>query len=293
MSKLIYLIILEDMFPTLTSFERDLNNPYINRSITSGTSISSLTQLNPNPYFPSTQTMMPTSSKLLVSNLPMNFNEEAVKKLLKTFGKIKFLEMIKDPITGNYSGQCHVEFDSEQATAKALHCKLIQLILDIMGIKLQDNILYIKRSSGLVPTYSIPNPSGHNTSLGMISGGMNINLPNMSAEDYIKFREGSVSRVIMIKKMVTMKELEDDDEYDELYDDVMEECKNYGKVISVKIPRPEEGTQISGLGKVFVEYATRDGASFAREHLNGKNFHGRFVEVVFHPEDMYKRNQLE
>lgn len=25
---------LEDMFPTLTSFEKDLNNPYLNRSVT-------------------------------------------------------------------------------------------------------------------------------------------------------------------------------------------------------------------------------------------------------------------
>ena len=46
----------------------------------------------------------------------------------------------------------------------------------------------------------------------------------------------------------------------------MEECKNYGKVMSIKIPRPEQdGTIVSGIGKVFVEFATRDGANFARE----------------------------
>jgi len=46
----------------------------------------------------------------------------------------------------------------------------------------------------------------------------------------------------------------------------MAECKNYGKVMSIKIPRPDlDGAIVSGIGKVFVEFATRDGANFARE----------------------------
>lgn len=47
--------------------------------------------------------MLPTCSKLLVSNLPLDFDEEAVYKVLKIYGTIRSLEMIKDPITGNYS----------------------------------------------------------------------------------------------------------------------------------------------------------------------------------------------
>ena len=63
-----------------------------------------------------------------------------------------------------------------------------------------------------------------------------------------------------------MKELEDDEEFDEIYDDVWEECQNYGKVISIKIPRPEgKGIIVAGIGRVFVEFATKDGASFARD----------------------------
>ena len=66
--------------------------------------------------------------------------------------------------------------------------------------------------------------------------------------------------------MVDIKELDDDDEYDDIYYDVMEECKIYGKIVTVKIPRPEhDGTLISGIGKVFVEYTNRDGASFAKD----------------------------
>jgi len=104
---------LEDMFPTLTGFENDLKNPYINRSVLFICFNNILLQIvngtafNTGPYMqgrlPSTQTVLPTCSKLLVSNLPLNFDEDAVYKFLKSFGKIKTLEMIRDPITGNYS----------------------------------------------------------------------------------------------------------------------------------------------------------------------------------------------
>jgi hypothetical protein len=128
-----------------------------------------------------------------------------------------------------------------------------------MGINLGGNILYIKRSSGLVPMYS---SSSFTTSggLGILSGGTG------GSYDSYSGKESQASKVICVKNMVTMKELEDDDEFDDLYDDVLHECKNYGKVNSVKIPRPDpQGVVVSGLGKVFVEYTTRDGATFARD----------------------------
>ena len=107
------------MFPTLTSFERELNNPYMNRTAATTTT----TVAKPSPALPSIPANSPAASKLLISNLPLNFNEDSVYKFMRTFGKIKTVEMVKDPVTGEYSGQCHVEFETESATANALHCK--------------------------------------------------------------------------------------------------------------------------------------------------------------------------
>jgi RNA recognition motif-containing protein len=104
------------MFPTLTSFEKDINNPYLTRTSTSST--TTVTK----PQTSITSSHAPATSKLLVSNLPLNFNEDSVYKFLRTFGKIKSLEMIKDPITGQYSGQCHVEYETEASTTNALQC---------------------------------------------------------------------------------------------------------------------------------------------------------------------------
>jgi RNA recognition motif-containing protein len=108
------------MFPTLTSFEREINNPYMTRTTTTTTTTAIS---KPTPVIPSIPPNAPAASKLLISNLPSSFNEDSVYKFMRTFGKIKTVEMVKDPVTGEYTGQCHVEFETESATANALHCK--------------------------------------------------------------------------------------------------------------------------------------------------------------------------
>ena len=50
--------------------------------------------------------------------------------------------------------------------------------------------------------------------------------------------------------MVTPDELKDEDEYEDILEDIREECNRYGVVKSVEIPRPIEGVDVPGLGKV-------------------------------------------
>jgi RNA recognition motif-containing protein len=107
------------MFPTLTGFERDLNNPYLNKQNTHAASLVPSTSVTP--------TSSAATSKLLISNLPLNFDQAAIYQVLRTFGKIKNIELIIDPITGKSSGNCHVEYDTETATANALHCKIFNI----------------------------------------------------------------------------------------------------------------------------------------------------------------------
>ena len=63
--------------------------------------------------------------------------------------------------------------------------------------------------------------------------------------------------------------MEIDEEYEEIKEDVREECEKYGKVESIKIPRPVKGkTDIPGLGKIFLEYSTLEEAKNARKVLS-------------------------
>ena len=58
------------------------------------------------------------------------------------------------------------------------------------------------------------------------------------------------TEVLCLLNMVTEDELVDDDEYEEILEDVKEECNKYGMVKSIEIPRPISNVDVPGVGKV-------------------------------------------
>lgn len=52
--------------------------------------------------------------------------------------------------------------------------------------------------------------------------------------------------------MVTNDELKDEEEYEDICEDIKEECSKYGVVRSLEIPRPIDGVDVPGCGKVRV-----------------------------------------
>jgi splicing factor U2AF 65 kDa subunit len=48
------------------------------------------------------------------------------------------------------------------------------------------------------------------------------------------------TRVVGIQHMVTLDDLQNDDEYNDFVDDTLEECSQFGQVLSVIIPRATE-----------------------------------------------------
>lgn len=61
---------------------------------------------------------------------------------------------------------------------------------------------------------------------------------------------GTPTEVLCLMNMVAPEELLDDEEYEEIVEDVKEECSKYGQVKSIEIPRPVDGLEIPGTGKV-------------------------------------------
>lgn len=61
---------------------------------------------------------------------------------------------------------------------------------------------------------------------------------------------GIPTEVLCLMNMVAPEELIDDDEYEEIVEDVRDECSKYGQVKSIEIPRPVDGLEIPGTGKV-------------------------------------------
>lgn len=67
---------------------------------------------------------------------------------------------------------------------------------------------------------------------------------------------GPATEVLCLLNMVTADELRDEDEYEEILDDIREECNKYGVVRSIEIPRPIEGVEVPGCGKVILILST-------------------------------------
>lgn len=104
----------------------------------------------------------------------------------------------------------------------------------------------------------------------------------------------SPTRVLVMLQMVVADILRDDTEYREIYEDIEQECRRYGEVRSVVIPRPTpDNAPVNGLGKVFVEFATPEQAIKARAEVEGRQFDGRTVLCDFWPDDKWARQELD
>lgn len=97
------------------------------------------------------------------------------------------------------------------------------------------------------------------------------------------------TRIITLEDAVSIEELQDDDEYQEICEDMMEECEKYGTVKKVLIPRPAppDVQQATGLGKVIIEFEDVNSSVKARNAMHGRKFGGKPVCAAFLPEEQY------
>lgn len=105
------------------------------------------------------------------------------------------------------------------------------------------------------------------------------------------------ARILLMLNMVTADDLQDEQEYQDIYEDVKEECGSFGDVEDLRIPRPvkrdkskwnaeggvlaaQEATRIdeaAGVGRVYVKYASTIAAAAALKSLAGRSFAGRSI----------------
>lgn len=64
---------------------------------------------------------------------------------------------------------------------------------------------------------------------------------------------GPPTEVLCLLNMVTPEELTDEEEYEDILEDIKEECNKHGVVRSLEIPRPIRGVDVPGCGKVSIE----------------------------------------
>jgi splicing factor U2AF subunit len=141
-------------------------------------------------------------------------------------------------------------------------------MMGLNGMSLGDSALKIQRAS-----------VGHQQA-GAIEMGVNA-MSMLAGTQSADLVEG---RVIQLLNMVTAEELMDNDEYEEICDDVKEECEKFGKVLEIKVPRPSGTRTNPGVGKIYIKFETKDSAQKALQTLAGRKFADRTVITTFFAE---------
>jgi len=103
------------------------------------------------------------------------------------------------------------------------------------------------------------------------------------------------SRIVQLSNMVTLEDLRDPQECDDIEEDVREEMMKSGKVLSVIIPRPktEAGSPVDeSVGMIYVEFESVQGTLNARKAVEGRTFNGNSVGADFYPEDLFKERKF-
>ena len=117
--------------------------------------------------------------------------------------------------------------------------------------------------------------------------------------------------VLVLYNMVTVQELSSDEDYEDILQDIRDECARHGTVATVLIPRPAAGKTVPGLGKVralaapprpcgtassylltplrvsagscqiFVKFEAASNAAAAAQAIGGRAFNGNTVVTSY------------
>eukprot|EP00245_Coleochaete_scutata_P012904 TRINITY_DN508_c0_g4_i1.p1 TRINITY_DN508_c0_g4~~TRINITY_DN508_c0_g4_i1.p1 ORF type:complete len:308 (-),score=76.99 TRINITY_DN508_c0_g4_i1:692-1513(-) len=232
--------------------------------------------------------------RIFVGGLPYYLSEDQIKELMSSFGPLRAFDLVKDRDTGNSKGYGFCVYQDPAVVDIA--CAALN------GMKMGDKTLTVRRATAsgqpkpdqanllvqaqqhiVLQKLALTASGANNVPLGVVPaalGGLGLGMGGAVAAE-------NPTRVIMLTQVVSPQELQKDEEYEDIMEDMREECGKYGTLTNLVIPRPRPGEDVAGVGKVFVEYSDITGSSKAKASLNGRKFGGNTVVATFYPESKF------
>mmetsp|Transcript_11671 Transcript_11671/g.20775 ORF Transcript_11671/g.20775 Transcript_11671/m.20775 type:complete len:456 (+) Transcript_11671:148-1515(+) len=218
-----------------------------------------------------------SANKVFVGGLPHHLSDPEITELLEAFGKLKALKVVKDHTGVTCKGYAFCEYLDPAHTDPAIQ--------GLNGLTIGDRKLTVRRSEPIPPG---PGMSQNHNAQPINRGGLHgfqAPIPSIGGE--------TPTRILVLRNMVTTEELQDDQEYQDILEDVRTEANTHGEVKSIEIPRPgTNGDATPGVGKIFVEFASAADATAARFQLEGRTFAGNKVECNYLAEEKYARKEF-
>ena len=214
--------------------------------------------------------------KLYVGNLPleMNVQETTMQDFFNTAMNAAFPDLKKpgdpDPVESVWVSAekkfCFVTFRTEEMAVSGLQLDNIQL----MGRPLR-----IGRPSDYVPTASTSQePSSQSAAP-----------PSSNASSS---QATQATAVVRLANAVTAEDVDDAEEYDDILDDMKEECSKFGTLEGIQMPKEGPGKTM-----VYIKYATTADAEKASLNLHGRSFESRKVEASYYDASKYDAGVFE
>jgi len=206
-----------------------------------------------------------SAHKIFIGGLPSYLNEDQVKELLVSFGPLSAFNLVKDSATGLTKGFAFCEYADVSVTDQAC--------AGLNGMQLGDKKLIVQRASVGSKNAQAP---------------VQLQVPGLN----LQAGAGPATEVLCLMNMILAEELEDEEEYEDIVEDVKEECSKYGTPVSLEIPRPIRGVEVPGLSKIFVEFSSIAECQKAQAALTGRKFSNRVVVTSYYDPDRYHRREF-
>lgn len=230
------------------------------------------------------------NNKLYMTGIPLTAKDEEIRKIVETFGQLKYFNLIPDQNDFNLNrGFCFFEYLNESVTERAIkglnmlqmgdkkfHVQRANENNINNNLKIATEILRKGKEEQLNPSLikKIENK-------GFIDKG-ELTIDDLEIQSYANIP----SRVLLFINGITAEDLIDDEEYKEIVEDIREEFMKYGTVLNVEIPRPDKDTHIcpDSVGKIFIKFSTIESSKKARFEVSGRRYNGRILVGSFYPE---------
>jgi len=209
-------------------------------------------------------------NKLYIGGIPYTLKEDQVRQLLETYGPLRGLFLSYDTATGMSKGYAFCYYEDESITDTA--------ISGLNGLQIGNRTLSVKRHENSQKMRQQDKIANTNFQL--------------TLKEMANFKPAVATKSLCMLNMVTVEELIDPNEVEEIRGDIKTECEEHGQVLNVIIPVPEQGKKLPGVGKIYVNFQEIDQAKKCKDALSGRTFGGRTVVVSFMDDEKFDRRDF-
>lgn len=239
--------------------------------------------------------------RIFIGGIPYHLTDDHVRELLSAFGEIKSFHVVRDAGSPTHKGYGFCEYTESKTAENA--------IKGLNGLNIGEKALTVKwanpppNSSGAggASTQTLhSNQQSQNLPYTAMYGTSNqasvfpqntttVSYPNNLMGGQIQpsiLHVAPPTKVLKLTNMISQSNLEDNEEYLDIKEEVYLECNELsgGQVMTVVIPRRQDGYPVESEGSIFVQFREVSGSQKSALSLSGRKFDGKIVVVEYYDE---------